>query len=128
MQEGDSDEEGGKKKRKRKGKKKKDKKKDSEGEEDKEEPHPDSIAPCTITDGGTMPFGGWNKAGRKRYRELLDLIRASKKKKRVTDADEEALARIRAFHRVDERAARARRGRRVEEAEEIDSDHKPDWY
>ena len=128
MQEGDSDEEGRRKKRNRKGKKKKGKKKDLEGEEDKEEPHPDSIAPCTITDGGTMPFGGWNKAGRKRYRTLLKKITDSKNKKRVKDADMEALVRIRDLHQVDERAARAKKGKKVEEAEELDSDHEPDWY
>ena len=123
-----TDEEGGTKKRKGKGKKKKGKKKGSEGKEDEEKPHPDSVAPYTITDGGAMPYGGWNKLGRKRYRTLLKKITDSKNKKRVKDADTAALLRIRELHQVDERAARAKKGKRAEEVEEIDSEHEPDWF
>ena len=117
----ESDEEGGKKKKKRKGKKKK-------GKEGEAAPHPDSVAKYTVTDGGAMPYGGWNKAGRKRYRTLLKQITDSKSKQRVKDADMAALLRIRELHQVDARAARAKKGKKVEEAEELDSDHEPDWW
>ena len=56
------------------------------------------------------------------------MITASKKKKRVIDADKDALQRIRELHRVDQRAAKAKKGKKAEEVEEIDSDHEPDWY
>ena len=123
----ESDEEGSSKKKKGKGKKKKGKKKKGDGEE--EEPvDPKSISPYTIKDGGALPYGGWNKKGRKRYRDLLKMIDASKKKKHVIEADTAALLRIREYHKVDKRAAKAKKGKQVEEAEEIDSDHEPDWY
>ena len=123
----ESDEEGSSKKKKGKGKKKKGKKKKGDGEE--EEPvDPKSISPYTIKDGGALPYGGWNKKGRKRYRHLLKMIDASKKKKHVIEADTAALLRIREYHQVDKRAAKAKKGKQVEEAEEIDSDHEPDWY
>ena len=118
----ESDEERGKKKKRGKGKKKKGKKK-----EDEKEPDPDSIAPYTITDGGALPYGGWNKTGQKRYRDLLKMITDSKKERHVIEADAEALQRIRKFHKVDERAARAKKGKKAQEVKEIDSDHEPDW-
>ena len=95
----------------------------------------------TLPNGGVQEFGGWNKAGRKRYRELLDLVvkskgypcqrinyRGSKNQiKHIETVEKAALARIQKANGI----VLTKKKRKVNPAarpnEDLDSDHEPDW-
>ena len=85
-----------------------------------------AVPPYTNPKGGVSKYGGWNKAGRKRYREVLDIIIESKKKPYLEAIEKEALALVRAKHGCDEKEAKRKKAKVVEK-DEIDSDHEPDW-
>ena len=85
-----------------------------------------AVPPYTNPKGGVSKFGGWNKAGRKRYREVLDIILESKNKPYLQAIEKEALALVRAKHNCDEKEAKRKKAKVVDK-EEIDSDHEPDW-
>jgi hypothetical protein len=89
-------------------------------------PDPRAVPPYTNPKGGVSKYGGWNKAGRKRYREVLDIIIESKKKSYLEAIEKEALALVRAKHNCDEKEAKRKKAKVVEK-DEIDSDHEPDW-
>ena len=98
----------------------------------------------TVPDGGVQKYGGWNKAGRKRYREIKQLVKVGKgeyynkdkklvrKKQRiekVMEIEKAALARIREAHGIEEDSSKRRRKNPAAKSEpEVDSDHEPDWY
>lgn len=93
---------------------------------DKEDPK--FQTPYTKPKGGVQHYGGWNKAGRKRYREILNLIKDSKDKDHVEEVELEALARIRAKHDCDTKEATRKTAKKATTImEELDSDHEPDW-
>ena len=83
--------------------------------------------PYTLPKGGVLRFGGWNKASRKRYHELLEMIKESKENANLKAVETAALQRIRAKHNCDEWEARRKRPRTTEEEVLIDSDHEADW-
>ena len=89
---------------------------------------PRSVAPYTLPKGGVNKFGGWNKAGRKRYRQVLELIKKSKKKKNLEDIEKACLQRLRIKYDCEERESKRRKTKHVEEEDDaIDSDHEADW-
>ena len=102
---------------------------------------PRSIAPYTMPNGGVQEFGGWNKAGRKRYRELLEMITKSKglshwyynyrgnkaQMKHVETVEKECLARLRAECDIDDRKKRRKKNPAASKSEDVDSDHEVDW-
>jgi hypothetical protein len=89
-------------------------------------PDPRAVPPYTNPKGGVSKYGGWNKAGRKRYREVLDIIIESKKKSYLEAIEKEALALVRAKNNCDEKEAKRKKAKVVDK-EEVDSDHEPDW-
>ena len=95
---------------------------------DKKEVDPRSITPYTLTKSGAIKFGGWNKAGRKRYRELLEKIKATKNEPRVLALEEHMLTLVRAKHKCDEKEAK-RKGskKKKDDSDDIDSEHECDW-
>lgn len=91
------------------------------------DPKHDDMKPVfTENKKGVSPFGGWNKKGRKRYRELLEMITNSKKQSCDVNAVEVlCLTRLRAKHNCD---AKSKKKKRTDEAEvDVDSDHEADW-
>ena len=88
---------------------------DARGKKVYHEPKP--ATPYTSAEKGYAPFGGWNAAGRKKFKELKAEFKAMlddpDASARILQADEECLERLRALHKVPEaEAKRANRGRR----------------
>ena len=127
---------------KKKGEDEEDEDEDEELDEDDEEDQVPEVAPLyTQPSGGVQEFGGWNKAGRKRYRELLDLVVKSKgypcqrikykgsknQIKHIETVEKAALARIQKANGI----VLTKKKRKVNPAarpnEDLDSDHEPDW-
>ena len=118
---------------------------DDDEEEEKEEEEVEVVLPrFTLPNGGVQEFGGWNKAGRKRYREVLDLIKKSKglactlsnktkfkasksQAKHVEAVEQEALARLRAANNINEGKKCRKPNPAARPNEDLDSDHEPDW-
>ena len=112
-----------------------------EEDEDSGEVDPRSIAPYTMPNGGVQEFGGWNKAGRKRYRQLLEMITKSKglsnryynfkgskaQIKHVEAVEKACLARLRAEYGIDDKKKRRKKNPAASKNEDVDSDHEVDW-
>ena len=109
-------------------------------EEDEEDVDPRSISAYTTPNGGVQQFGGWNKAGRKRYRQLLDMIVKSKgipndkhqykgNKSlftKVEAIEKRALERIRKQHKIEDKK-KAKATPVARQKDDVDSDHEVDW-
>ena len=89
---------------------------------------PRTIPPYTLPKGGVQRFGGWNKTGRKRYREVLKLITEAKGWKGLKTLEQQALKRIQKKHNIDSEKAKKRRKLNNNKYDDLDSDHEPDWY
>jgi hypothetical protein len=84
--------------------------------------------PFTVPKGGVQYFGGWNKAGRKRYRDILEKVKESKEENPDLKAIEKAaLERIRSKHKCQEREDKRKQKGRKKDVEMVDSDHEADW-
>ena len=107
---------------------------ETEGDDDDEEAageeteDPRSVSPYTMTKAGAQKFGGWNKAGRKRYRQLLDLITEARNQPHVLAVETRVLQMVREKHDCDAREANRKGKKKKANVEEIDSDHEPDWF
>ena len=120
---------------------------DSEKEDEDPEDEDADLSPTPIytnPNGGVQEFGGWNKRGRKRYREVLLMIKKSKGKpfqidektkfkgsktqvKHVDAVEKACLARVRAEHGIEEGKKRRKPNPAARPNEDLDSDHEPDW-
>ena len=88
--------------------------------------HVNFQTPHTESKKGVKHFGGWNKAGRKRYRELFDMIIASKENhEAIAEVEQAALDRIRTVHDCAEREAKSKANKN-NVVVEVDSDHEAD--
>ena len=88
------------------------------------------ICPYSKPTGGAQRFGGWNKKGRKRFNDLVDLIDKNRvdRKKYLTQVETEALKRIRAHHNCDEREAKRKKKKaKVDEEDEKIDCGVPSW-
>ena len=90
--------------------------------------HEDMKPVFTENKKGVSPFGGWNKKGRKRYRELLAMITNSKKQDAcdVNAVELACLARLRAKHKCDAKSSKKKKTG-DEAVVDVDSDHEADW-
>ena len=101
---------------------------DNDGDDGEKPKDPRSVSPYTMTKAGAQRFGGWNKAGRKRYRELLDLITEARNQPHVLAVETRVLQMVREKHDCDAREANRKGKKKKANVEEIDSDHEPDWF
>ena len=79
------------------------------------------------TDGGQVRWGGWNKVGRDRVKDVGKLIKAAREQPHVQEMEQACLQRMRAEHDIEERdkkrGARTRKRKVVEvEAEESEDE------
>ena len=94
---------------------------------DVDKKHKDYQTPHTESKKGVKHYGGWNKAGRKRYRELLDLIIDSKNDhEEIAEVEQAALDRLRIVHDCVEKEAKSKANKNGVVVE-VDSDHEADW-
>ena len=107
---------------------------------DKDKQDPRSKPAFTQPDGGVAEYGGWSKAGRKRYRALLAAIKNSKgdpnaksgsKGKKQFDyvkaLETEALKALQVAKQVNVSGRAAKRNPALNKDDEVDSDHEVDW-
>ena len=90
-------------------------------------PHPDSVSPYTLPKSGVSRYGGWNKAGRDRYKAVLDLIKASKEKPNLRAIEQEALTKIRKIHKIEERESK-RKAKKSKDKLVVEEEDLPDWF
>jgi hypothetical protein len=76
--------------------------------------------PYTDADVGVAKFGGWNDAGRARYKELGDMIfeAQTSNPEHVAVVEKACLKRLRSKHSVDQKGKKTAKRARVEEEEE----------
>ena len=92
-----------------------------------EKKHKHYQTPYTESKKGVRHYGGWNKAGRKRYRELLNLIIDSKNDhEEIAEVEQAALDRLRIVHDCAEKEAKSK-ANKSGVVVEVDSDHEADW-
>ena len=105
-------------------------------EEEKKKPEAKPV--WTQQKAGVCPWGGWDKEGRRRHRELKVEIKVTKgnaegttnekkKFKHVQDVEKACLAQIHEKKAIDPNGRSKRRNPAVNKALEIDSDCEPDW-
>ena len=115
---------------------------DDEAPEDpNEERDPRSVTPYTTPNGGVQRFGCWNKAGRKRYRKLKDMIVKSKGIanptydykgnkslfKKVEGIELLALQRLRKANDVGVDTKKKAKPNPIARQNDVDSDHEVEW-
>ena len=84
--------------------------------------------PYTVPKGGVQSFGGWNRTGRKRYKEVLELIKASKDQEHVREVEEACLTQVRINNQCAEKEAARKKPKTTAQEEVVsDSDNEPDW-
>ncbi len=88
--------------------------------------HEDYKSPYTEVAKGQQKYGGWNLAGKKKFKELCILISEARKEEWVPTVEEACLQRLRTKHKVEERdrkrAIRGRKRRGVVQEEESEDE------
>ena len=72
----------------------------------------------TVSNGGRLTFGGWNKKGRKRWEEVKNILKEARKTPQSKSAEDWALEQLRIKYKTDEK--RSKKPKKVAAPEEED--------